>query len=61
MILELAGCIQIVTGQPNKPPTMHSVVCDETNQETLKVKNLQKERQINKRDPYKTEVNWVKF
>ena len=32
---------------------MPSVVRDETNKETLKDKNLQRERQINNRDPYK--------
>ena len=32
---------------------MPSVICGENNKETLKSKNLQRERQINNRDPYK--------
>ena len=53
MILGFAAFILIVIRQPTEPLSMPSVVHDENNKETLKSKNLQKERQINNRDPYK--------
>ena len=46
------GCIRITTRQLSKPLTRPSVIYDEANQETPKVKSLPRKKHIDNRDPY---------
>ena len=50
------GYLQVATGQLTEPLTMPSAVHDENNQEALKEKNSQREKQIDNRNHYEGRV-----
>ena len=52
MILRLVGYFQVIIGQPSEPLIKPSVVLEEVNQEVLQNQHMQKEKQIDNRNPY---------
>ena len=52
MILRLVGYFKVIIGQPSKPLIKPSVVLEEVNQEVLQNQHMQKEKQIDNRNPY---------